>query len=67
MPLWFTQEASDSTVRILVGNKVDLLEPREAEECFEKGRSMSMTVTRFPERVPTAAAIQIAQVRSHIY
>lgn len=62
------QEAADGAVRVLIGNKVDLLEPSATDECEEtverpdEERSMTATVTRFAERVPTAAALQLAEV-----
>ncbi len=55
--------AGEDVVCVLVGNKTDLLEQEVDQMEQEDGdQSMTVTITRFPHRVPASTAMQLAQV-----
>ena len=56
----------EDVVCVLVGNKTDLLEQHQDDVDqmeTDGGDMMTVTLTRFPNRVPTTTAMHLAQVR----
>lgn len=59
----------EDVVCVLVGNKTDLLEQHQDDvdqmetDDDDTRRMMTVTLTRFPHRVPTTTAMHLAQVR----